>query len=272
MEKRTGYLTLVCERKKEKTILKESLSEGALKVTRPVYLTQSGEAFLYVMNPGGGYLDGDSYKIDIYLEEGAEAVVTTQSSTKIYKTRNRPAFQGMDIFLKKGSTLEYLPDSIIAYQNAQFKQHTVIRMEPGASFICKEILTPGWAPDGRLFQYQLLQAKLEIYLEDQLILFDHVKLEPDQDMQGIGIMEGYTHFGTMIIIDDRVNRELVDELHELFQTLYGSRIGVSMLSVPGFSLRVLGNTTQEVEKILSLGHESIRKKVLGKEPVFLRKY
>ncbi|MCM2534008.1 urease accessory protein UreD [Neobacillus pocheonensis] len=94
MEKRTGYLTLVCERKKEKTILKESLSEGALKVTRPVYLTQSGEAFLYVMNPGGGYLDGDSYKIDIYLEEGAEAVVTTQSSTKIYKTRNRPLFKG----------------------------------------------------------------------------------------------------------------------------------------------------------------------------------
>jgi urease accessory protein len=54
------------------------------------------------MNPGGGYLDGDFYKIDIYLEETAEAVVTTQSFTKIYKTPLGNASQEITIHLKKG--------------------------------------------------------------------------------------------------------------------------------------------------------------------------
>jgi urease accessory protein len=272
LENRTGYLSLVCSRKKNKTILKESTSQGALKITRPVYLTQSGEAYFYVMNPGGGYLEGDSYKIDIRLEEDAEAVVTSQSATKIYKTRILPAYQEVDIHLKRGSVLEYLPDSIIAYQHARFKQLTVIRMEEGATLICSDIFTPGWAPEGTFFQYDLLHSKMEIYLEEKLILFDHVKLEPDQDINGIGYMEGFTHFGTMIVIDHRVTPAFLEELHEWIESVSESRIGLSMLTVPGFALRVLANSTQDVEKVLTVCHDNIRKRMLEKETVFLRKY
>lgn len=272
MGKGTGYLKLVGVRKGKKTILKESYSEGAFKITRPVYLTASGEAFLYIMNPGGGYLNGDSYKIDIVLEEDAEAVVTTQSSTKIYKTRTCPAMQEMDIFLKNGSVLEYLPDPVIAYQHACFKQKMVVRMERGASLICADIFTPGWAPDGTVFQYDLLQSKMEVFMADRLILFDHIKLEPDKDIIGLGIMEGFTHFGTMVVIHDDVNQDLLEALHERFEPISYCRIGLSMLSVPGIALRIMANSTQSIEKILSLCHETIRKRLLDKETVFLRKY
>nr|WP_263323304.1 urease accessory protein UreD [Neobacillus sp. Marseille-Q6967] len=268
----TGYLRIAAARKREKTILEESYSEGAFKITRPVYLTQGGEAYFYIMNPGGGYVDGDTYKIQISLEEGAEAVVTTQSSTKIYKTRSRPARQEMEIFLKKGSVLEYLPDPVIAYQHACFKQRVIVRMEKGATLICSDIFTPGWAPDGTLFQYDLLKSKMEVYLEDRLVLLDHVKLEPDDDFQGLGLMDGYTHFGMMTVIDHRVNKAFLEELHEVFEPLSGYRIGLSMLSISGFALRILANSTQEIESVIALCHETIRGRLLQKEPVFLRKY
>lgn len=272
MEIKTGYLRLAGKKKGQKTILKESYSEGAFKITRPVYLTTGGEAYFYIMNPGGGYLNGDTYKIDIVLEEDAEAVVTTQSSTKIYKTRTCAASQEMIIHLKKGSVLEYLPDPVIAYQHACFKQRMVVRMEKGASLICSDIFTPGWAPDGTLFQYDLLQSKMEVFMDNSLILFEHVKLEPDEDINGIGFMEGFTHFGTMMVINEKMNQVLLEELYEQLESLSECRIGLSMLSVPGFTLRILANTTQEVEKVLSLCHETIRNRLLEKEPVFLRKY
>jgi urease accessory protein len=268
----TGYLRLAAARKKEKTIFKETYSEGAFKITRPVYLTSSGEAYGYVMNPGGGYVDGDTYKISIVLEEEAEVLLTTQSSTKIYKTRTKPAIQEMDVYLKKGSLLEYLPDPVIAYQHACFKQNMIVQMDKGASLVCCDIFTPGWAPDGTQFRYDLLQLKMEVYLEQLLVLFDHIKLEPDEDMTGIGYMEGYTHFGTMIVIDERVNKVFLEELHDHLEPLTEIRIGVSMLAVPGFALRILANSTQAIEHILSVTHELIRKEILGKEPVFLRKY
>ena len=268
----TGYLRLTGSRKGKKTILKDSYSEGAFKITRPVYLTTSGEACFYIMNPGGGYVDGDSYKIDICLEEDAHAIITTQSSTKIYKTRIKPAIQEQTIYLKSGSILEYLPDPVIAYQYSCYKQRTVVRMESGSSLICSEIYTPGWAPDGTLFQYGLLQSKMEVYRDERLILFDHVKLQPDGDIMGIGFMEGFTHFGTMIVIDDRVNQLFLEELHNYFESVSEARIGLTMIAVPGFALRVLANTTQEIEKILSFCHECIRNKLMEKEAVFLRKY
>ncbi|MFP5112382.1 urease accessory protein UreD [Bacillaceae bacterium C204] len=272
MEPRTGYLRLTGSRKGKKTILKESYSEGALKITRPVYLTGGGEAYFYVMNPGGGYVEGDSYQTFIRLEEGAEMVVTTQSSTKIYKTRICPAIQEMEMHLESGSVLEYLPDPVIAYQHACFKQRTVIRMAQNSSLICWDIFTPGWAPDGTLFQYDLLQAKMEIYMEDRLILFDHVKLQPDNDLKGIGMMEGFSHYGTMLVIDQRITPVLLEDLQDIFETLLEVRIGISMLAVSGFALRVLANTTQDIEKVLDSCHEIIRSKVLEKEPVHLRKY
>ena len=272
MENRTGYLRLTGSQKGKKTILKDCYAEGAFKITRPVYLTASGEACFYIMNPGGGYVDGDSYKIDICLEEDANAIVTTQSSTKIYKTRVRPVIQEHTIYLKSGSVLEYLPDPIIAYQHASYKQSSVVRMERGSSFICTEIFTPGWAPDGTLFQYDLIQSKMEVYRNERIILFDHVKLQPDGDIKGIGFMEGFTHFGTMIIIDDRVNEVFLEELHDYFEHISGVRIGLTMLAVPGFALRVLANKTQEIEKVLAYCHECIRNQLFEKEAVFLRKY
>jgi len=268
----TGYLSLTASKKGDQTILKDSYSEGAFKITRPVYLTTSGEAYFYIMNPGGGYVDGDTYKIDIGVEEAASAVVTTQSSTKIYKTRNRPAFQETNIYLKSGSVLEYLPDPIIAYQNARFKQTMVVKMEKDASFICSDIFTPGWAPDGTLFQYDFLQSKMEIYMGDRLVLFDHVKLQPDKDIDGIGMMEGYTHFGSLIVIDHRINSAVVEELQERFDEYLDARIGISMLGVPSFVVRVLANSTQGIEKVQSICHKTIRQNILKTDPVFLRKY
>lgn len=268
----TGYLRITAARKKEKTILEESYSEGAFKITRPVYLTQGGEAYFYIMNPGGGYIDGDTYKIQISLKKGAEAVVTTQSSTKIYKTRSKPALQEMEIDLKRGSVLEYLPDPVIAYQHACFKQRTTVRMEEGSTFICADIFTPGWAADGTLFQYDLLQSKMEVYLEDRLVVFDHVILEPDDDFHGLGLMDGYTHFGMMTVIDHRVNKAFLEELHEFFEPFSGCRIGLSMLSISGFALRILAKSTQEIESVIAHCHETVRERLLQKEPVFLRKY
>lgn len=272
MVTQTGYLRLTAANKGDHTILKDSYSEGALKITRPVYLTTSGEAYFYIMNPGGGYVDGDTYQIDICLEEAAKAVVTTQSSTKIYKTRTQPAFQRMNIHLKNGSVLEYLPDPVIAYQNACYKQTMVVKMEPEASIICSDIYTPGWAPDGTFFQYDSLQSKMEIYMDNRLVLFDHVKLEPDKDFAGIGMMEGFTHFGSLIVIDHRITRALLEEVQEPFDSYSNSRIGISMLEVPGFALRVLASSTQEIEKVQSLCHETIRRRIFKTDPVFLRKY
>ncbi|MGG4267859.1 urease accessory protein UreD [Peribacillus simplex] len=274
MEDWTGVLCLDVEDRNGKTVAKNVYFQGALKVMRPVYHDDSGQACYYILNPGGGYLDGDRYKIQITLEKQARLTLTTQSATKVYKTPNTHAYQETEIFLKSGCYLEYIPDPLIMYQDARYKQKNVIRMEKGATFLYSDILTPGWSPDGDRFSYNRLQFINEIYMNDELVAYDHIQLNPAaQNIEKIGFMEGFSHLGSMIVVGEQTSPDLLDRL---YQAINGNadryKIGLSLLSVPGFTVRVLANSTQEIEKIFTECHRIISQEWFMTKPCFLRKY
>ncbi len=62
-------MRLDVEDRQGKTVAENVYFQGALKVMRPVYHDESGQACYYILNPGGGYLDGDCYKMQISLKE-----------------------------------------------------------------------------------------------------------------------------------------------------------------------------------------------------------
>ncbi|MEK3887826.1 urease accessory protein UreD [Bacillus sp. FSL K6-3431] len=270
----TGELRLKLENKKGKTIPNDVYYQGAFKVMRPLYLDESGQVTYFLINPGGGYVDGDTYRMDITVEEGAELLLTTQSAAKVYKTPNVPVSQETNFTLKENSVLEYIPDPLIGYRDARYVQKNMIHMEKGATLVYCDMLTPGWSPDGELFSYGKLQLKNEIYMENELVVFDHLKLEPARKQMGaIGLMEGFTHLGSMIVVGEKMTSDFLDELYELLGEVAGeSKFGISQLAVPGFTLRVLANSTQAMEKIFMECHRLIREQWFNKKAVFLRKY
>ena len=270
----TGTLRLEVEDKRGKTIPKNVYFQGAFKVMRPIYHDDSGQACYYILNPGGGYLDGDRYQMEISLKERARLTLTTQSATKIYKTPNQHVYQETKITLQEGSYLEYIPDPLIAYQNARYKQKNIIHMDKGAMLLYSDILTPGWSPSGDRFSYDMLQLINEIYMENELVVYDHIKLNPEaQKITALGFMEGFTHLGSMIVVGERTNNELLDQIYSSIETNTNEyKIGLSLLQVPGFTVRVLANSTQMIEKIFTECHRIISQKWFNTTPSFLRKY
>ncbi len=270
----TGVLRLGMEERNGKTIASDVYFQGAYKVMRPVYHDDSGQACYYILNPGGGYLDGDRYQIITTLEKQARLTLTTQSATKIYKTPHTHAYQEAEFHLKEGSYLEYIPDPLIGYQHARYKQKNVIYMEKGCSLLYTDIITPGWSPEGDRFSYDMLQLINEIYMENELAVYDHIKLNPKlQNIEGLGLMEGYSHLGSMIVIDEKVNHALLDRLNQtLPDHLDDYKIGISLLPIPGFTIRVLANKTQTIERIFSEFHTFLSQEWFEKRPSFLRKY
>ena len=72
MENWTGVLRLDAEERNGKTVAKNVYFQGAYKVMRPIYHDESGQVCYYLLNPGGGYLDGDRYQMKISLRETGE--------------------------------------------------------------------------------------------------------------------------------------------------------------------------------------------------------
>lgn len=270
----TGILELDIENCQGKSVAKNIYFQGAFKVMRPVYHNQSNQPCFYILNPGGGYLDGDTYRMVVSLREKARLTLTTQSATKVYKTPKTQAYQETEIHLAKDSYLEFLADPLIAYKDARYFQKNTIKMEKGSTFLYSDIITPGWSPEGELFSYDKLRLVNEIYLEEELIAFDHLKLSSkEQHINGLGFMEGYTHLGSFFIISDMFERQLIDQLHREIYKLDGDfKAGLSSLTVPGCSIRVMANQTQVIERIFRTCHHIINQAWFHSKPSFLRKY
>jgi urease accessory protein len=270
----TGVLELDVEERQGKSFAKDVYFHGAFKLQRPIYHGNSGMPCYYILNPGGGYLDGDAYRMRVSLDEKAKLTLTTQAATKIYKTPQTRAYQETEIDLSKGSYLEYLPDPVIAYKNARYLQKNVVRMKKGATLLYSDILTPGWSPGGGLFNYDMLRLINEIYLENELVALDHLKLSPNNgDMNGLGFMEGYTHLGSFIVIGEKTNDDLIKRLYEMINEKPGDfSFGISQLVVSGFTVRVMANMTQVVQQIFGECHKIISEEWYQRKPSFLRKY
>lgn len=274
MSKWTGILEMDMENRQGRTVADNVYFQGAFKVMRPVYLNNYNYPCYYLLNPGGGYLDGDTYRMKVTLQEEAQLTLTTQSSTKVYKTPKSYAYQETEFHLKKDSYLEYLPDALIAYKDAKYVQKNVVYMEQGATLLYSDIVTPGWSPEGSKFSYDTLRLKSEIYMDNELVVFDHVKLQPEnQNMTGLGFMEGYTHLGSFIVIGEKTDDTLLDRLYETIKEETGDfEFGISKLTLPGFTLRIMANKTQVIERIITSCHAVISDEWNQMEPSFLRKY
>ncbi|WP_409304161.1 urease accessory protein UreD [Peribacillus sp. SCS-155] len=268
----TGVLELSAAKKQPKTIISDCYYEGALKITRPVYLEQNLPS-IYLIHVGGGYVDGDTYLTNFCVEEGAELAVTTQSSTKVYKTPKKPVVQHTNLKLGKASVLEFLPDPLIAYEGARFIQDTIVRMDEAACLFYSDMITPGWAEDGSLFRYDWIRSRFKVYRNETLVVFDHLLLEPDEDLSGIMQMEGYTHVGSFFIVHPKVDKKFLDCLYETLEESQAEVcFGISALPGGGAILRMLASTTRDMEKMIARAHAFARRELLEKDVVVWRKY
>jgi urease accessory protein len=267
----TGLLNLEVKNRNARTMI-HGYYEGAFKYTRPVRLDDDSLS-VYLIHVGGGYVDGDTYGSTIKLEEGAALAVTSQASTKVYRSPSKPVEQRTTIQLGADSVLEYCLDPLILYKGAKFIQETTVEMEHNSTFFYSDIITPGWSEDGSNFQYDWVRNKLKVYQNGKLVLFDHLLLEPDGELEGVLQLEGHTHVGSFVIFHPKATREFAEWLYESVNEVYPHvRFGISDMEGGGIVVRILNNRTQTIERVIAHIHTFARKELLGKGEVSWRKY
>jgi len=270
-----GTLSLDVGRRNGRSIAVRQHHAGALRILRPHYLDQSGQVCYVVINPGGAYLGGDRYLIELDVAPGADLLLTTQSATKIYRTPNDRAEQHMRISLGAGSRLELLPDPLIAYREASYGQVTCVDMDPTASLVMAEVVTPGWSPDGGFFRYDEIRLRNEISIGGRLTVLDNLLIRPGtgSPVDGSAFMGDCTHLGSLLVVDAQVDSTLADDLHALLAPKDdGGRLGVTLLDGPGLALRALSHSTEQLNELLAAAVDLLRKRWHGQEPLNLRKY
>ncbi len=121
-----GALVLKLEHslQRNKTIITDQYSRVPLFTQRALYLEESlpSMAYVFIISPSGGILQGDRYRMDITVTNNACAHVTTQGATRIYRMEKNFATQIVNVTVDEGCYFEFIPDQIIPYRDSRLYQ------------------------------------------------------------------------------------------------------------------------------------------------------
>jgi urease accessory protein len=269
-----GMLRLKLERDSAtgKTVIREQYSRVPLLVQRAMYLEETlpDMAYVYIVSPSGGILQGDRYLIDITLGNNTFAHVTTQGATRIYKMDKNYASQTVNIKVEEGSLLEYIPDQIIPFRNSRFYQEVNLNVHDNATMIYSEVIVPGRVASGEEFEYDICYIKTvgRNHLGRPRFI-DTVKLEPkNENLRAEGILGNFTVVGTIYVV---TKESYVKDLqYEISERIKGLEVkgkisgGTSILPArQGIIIRILGNSAEDVKKIIFDVVGIARKQIVG---------
>ncbi len=242
--------------KSKKTVIKEQSTKVPLFIQRAMYLEESipSMAYIYVISPSGGILQGDRYRIDISLSNHAYAHVTTQGATRIYKMEKDFGTQMVNIVVDDGCYFEYIPDQIIPFRNSRFYQIVNLKVHESATMIYSEMLIPGRVASGESFQYDICYIKtIAKDNAEKMRFIDIMKLEPKKEnLESFGIMNNFEVIANVYILcNEKYQSDMKDKINATMKNknkIYGGTS--SFPDNNGLVVRILGNTTNDVKKII----------------------
>jgi len=260
-----------------KTRIKEKESAFPLSVQKEIYYDQFQPKMthVYIVSSSGGILQGDKYAIDIVLEKNALAHITTQGATRIYGMNASNAIQAVNVSLDDGAYLEFIPDQIIPYKDSRFYQEINFKVHDNAAIIYSEIISPGRVGMGEVFDYDIcyLRSMGENH-KGELRFTDHTKIEPKKmNLRDFGLLERKQITATVYILAKTEHVEkIIQALENWIEKSSEIELGWStMTKENGILLRILGNTTRDVLRLVYDITKMFRKVILNSDFHEIRK-
>ena len=274
---KVGILEIELKQGNNKTTITKQFSQVPLQIQRAVYPEESipEMAYLYIISPSGGILQGDRYKIDVTLKNNAISHITTQGATRIYSMNSNFASQITNITVDDNCYLEYIPDQIIPYQNSRYYQKVNLNIHDKATMIYSEVLTPGRMAMNEYFDYDV--CYLRTYCknqEEEFRCLENMKIEPkNQNLNSDGILAKNKIVGTVYILTKKDHiTELENMINTNLEKLEEVSIGTSILpNESGIIVKIIGNNTEDIFELIYSVLKITRKKILGAEFSKIRK-
>jgi urease accessory protein len=265
-----GALILRLEQDKSngKTSVKEQYSRVPLYAQRALYLEEalSNMAYMYIISPSGGILQGDRYRMDITLRNHAYAHITTQAATRIYRMERNYATQIVNIDVGEDCYFEYIPDQVIPYRDSRFYQEANLSVHDSATLLYSEIITPGRVASGEHFDYDICYMKAIAKDHNGGLKFtDVAMLEPKKrDMKVFGVLSNRDVVANMYIITkNKKLQEINIDVNEALKAIPKVYAGASILpSNCGVGIRMLGNTASDLRFVIYEIIRVVRKIIL----------
>jgi len=207
--------------------------------------------WVYAATLGGGLVGGDEIQIHANVTAGARALLTTQASTKVYRSLRRST-QSVSATVEAGALLAVVPDPIVCFAGADFTQSQRYDLHDDASFVLVDWMTSGRHAAGERWAFARYESRFDIRRGSQRVFLDGVVLEPGLDpvmarmgrfdVLGLAIVSGPLVSDAASALVHRVSEMPVTRDAGLVVSAARLRDGGALVRIAGTSVEHVGQT------------------------------
>jgi len=187
-----------------RTILARRQHSGPLVVQRPFYPEGPTTCHVYLLHPPGGIVGGDSLSLQVEVEPGAHALLTTPAATRFYRAGPHPHATVSQSLAVQGA-LEWLPQETIVFDGACARSTTRVDLAGHeARFFGWEIVCLGRPAIDEGFHGGELRQGFLLYRDGAPLLLDRLHLAGDSAALAAGWgLGGHQAMGTLLMYPAR---------------------------------------------------------------------
>lgn len=178
---------------------------------KPLYPEGPDICHAVLVHAPGGIAGGDQLSLDLRVEHGAHALLTTPAATKWYRSDGRLARQSARFAADDRAILEWLPQETIIFDAVEANIETTIRLAGNAVFAGWEIACLGRLASGEQFRRGRFRQGLRLYRDAALLWNENLLLAgADALMRSPVGLRGRHVFGGMIVAAGAVPKDILD--------------------------------------------------------------
>ena len=156
-----GTLTLRYLWRDAETLVRDR-HDGPLRVLKSLHPEGRDVCHSVLVHPPGGMVGGDTLAIDLHLESGAHALVTTAGATRFYRSTGAPASQSLTVHAEATSRFEWLPLESIAFNGCIGENRARFSLDAGAEMIGWDVTALGLPASDQPFAAGRFTQQLEL--------------------------------------------------------------------------------------------------------------
>ncbi|WP_459618273.1 urease accessory protein UreD [Bordetella sp. 2513F-2] len=240
-----AQLRLGFARRDARTVLVHRQHHGPLTVQKPLYPEGPGVCHAVIVHPPGGLAAGDALDIDVQVQAGAHALLTTPGATKWYKgAAHRPASQRIAIALDEGARLDWLPQDNIYFDDSHALQQLTLHLASGATAMGWDAALLGRRAGGEQWLRACLRSLTRLVGPDGRPLWEErqVLRSGDPLLHAPQGLDGRPAYGTFWCVGEACTPELAQSLAPALPGDDSLRAGATAL--PGGVLLIRGVARQ----------------------------
>ncbi len=234
---------------------------GPLLVQKPLY-PEGDICHVVILHPPAGLAGGDVLDIEVTVEHGAHAVLTTPGATRWYKSRGHDAAQRVKLTLAPEARLDWLPQENILYDDARATLATELTVMPGASALGWEVVVLGRQASGESWARGSLQLATHVRSASGSLWIEQAQVDACSPLRAAAIgLHGLPVMGTLWAVGAGATQELADALAADLPGEPDLVAGITRLEEPGQAmllLRVLGAQLEAVRRVLVTAWTALR--------------